>query len=91
MTATYVGDGSPEGTIVGRSGGKVGFFGAAPTVQDAITTTVGSAVANTAATSATPFGYTTAAQADAIVANVNALRVDLLALVAALEAKGIIG
>lgn len=90
MTGTYVGDGSPEGTIVGRSGGKVGFFGAAPTVQDAITTTVGSAVAGTAATSTSPFGYAEA-QANAIVANVNALRVDLLALVAALEAKGIIG
>lgn len=90
MTATYVGDGSPEGTIVGHSGSKIGFFGVAPTVQAAITTTVGSAVAGTAATSATPFGYAEA-QANAIVANVNALRVDLLALVAALEAKGIVG
>lgn len=90
MTATYVGDGSPEGTIVGRSGDKIGFFGVAPTAQAAITPTVGSAVAGTAATSTSPFGYTTAAQADAIVANVNALRVDLLALVNALEAKGII-
>lgn len=48
--------------------------------QAAVTATVGSAVATTAATSSTPFGYAEA-QANAIVANVNALRVDLLAVV----------
>ncbi len=35
------------------------------------------AVATTAATNAVPFGYSTAAQADALVAAVNALRTDL--------------
>jgi hypothetical protein len=29
MSATYTGDGSPEGEIVGRSGGKLGFYGLA--------------------------------------------------------------
>lgn len=38
------------------------------------------AVATTAATSATPFGYTTAAQADAIVTLVNELRAALVAV-----------
>jgi hypothetical protein len=47
--------------------------------QAAVTTTVGSAVATTGATSSTPFGYAEA-QANAIVTNVNALRVDVLAL-----------
>ena len=47
--------------------------------QAAVTTTVGSAVAGTAATDSSPFGYAQA-QADAIVTNINALRVDLLAM-----------
>jgi hypothetical protein len=41
---------------------------------------VGSAVATTAATDSTPFGYAEA-QANAIVANLNAVRVDVLAVV----------
>lgn len=87
----YEGVGSPDGTIIGKSDGKLGFFGKAPTVKATVSTTVGSAVATTAATSTSPFGYSSAAQADAIVANVNALRVDLLALVTELRAKGVIG
>lgn len=47
----------------------------------AAVTTVGAAVAGTAATNSTPYGFAQA-QADAIVANVNALRVDVLALAA---------
>ena len=47
--------------------------------QAAVTTTVGAAVAGTAATDSSPFGFAQA-QADAIVANINALRVDLLAM-----------
>jgi len=42
--------------------------------------TVGNAVGNNSATNTTPFGYDSAAQADAIVTNVNALRTDVLAL-----------
>lgn len=91
MSANYEGVGSPDGTTFGRTGGKIGFLGTAPTVKATITTTVGSAVATTGATNTTPYGYSGAAQADAIVANVNALRVDLLALVAELKAKGLIG
>lgn len=44
------------------------------------TTTVGAAVVGTGATNAAPFGYTTAAQANAIVTRLNQLRVDVLAL-----------
>ena len=47
--------------------------------QGAVTTTVGSAVATTAATAVAPYGFSEA-QANAIVANANALRVDVLAL-----------
>lgn len=86
----YEAVGSPDGSIIGKSTGKLGFFGTAPTVKATITPTVGSAVATTGATNSSPYGYAEA-QANAIVANVNALRVDLLALVAELEAKGLIG
>lgn len=46
----------------------------------AVTATVGTAVATTAATAVSPYGYAQA-QADAIVANINALRLDTLAVV----------
>lgn len=50
-------------------------------VQDPATT-VGAAVATTGATDQSPFGYTGAAQADAIVARINQLRTDMIALFA---------
>lgn len=78
MAGTYVGDGSPEGTIVGRSGGKVGFFGTTPTVI----ATGFTAPAATAATSTTPFGFSEA-QANAILTWVRAVDAEL-------KAKGII-
>lgn len=56
---------------------KLGFWNAAPIIQP-----VGAgqaAVVTTASTQTTPFGYTTAAQADAIVTLVNQLRSDLVA------------
>ena len=61
--------------------GEVGAIPPASSSQAAVTATVGSAVATTAATDSTPFGYAEA-QANAIVANINALRVDVLAVVA---------
>lgn len=56
------------------------FFGAAPIAQPAsanqaaVTATVGAAVATTAATQTTPWGFATQAQADAIVERVNELK-----------------
>lgn len=78
MAGTYIGDGSPEGTIVGRSSGKVGFFGTAPTVI----TTGFVAPAATAATASTPYGFSEA-QANAILVWVRAMDAEL-------KAKGII-
>lgn len=78
MAATYLGDGSPEGSVFGRSGGKIGFFGTAPS---AIATGF-TAPAATAATSTTPFGYSQA-QADAIVTWIRAADAEL-------KAKGLI-
>lgn len=78
MTATYADDGSPEGIIVGRSSGKVGFFGTTPTVI----ATGFTAPAATAATSSTPFGFSEA-QANAIVTWIRAADAEL-------KAKGLI-
>lgn len=78
------------------------FFGATPVVQPsgssqaAVTltmaavasATVGAAVATTGATNTTPYGFTTAAQANDLVSRVNQLRDDVQALVARMaEAK----
>ena len=74
--------GTTTGTKIGTATSqKIGFHNATPVVQR-----VGAAqaaVGTTAATQTTPFGYTTAAQADAIVTLVNEIR-------AALVEKGLI-
>ena len=59
-----------DGVVLGQSSGKVGFYGVTPVVKASAIT----AVASTAATSTTnAYGYTTAAQADAIVTAVNSI------------------
>lgn len=72
------------------SGDKFGLWGQTPTTKPAALTqtystatgthvaVVATAVATTAATNITPFGYTTQAQADDIIAQLNALRLDLI-------------
>ncbi len=49
----------------------LGFFGVGASVRPTATTTAATAVATTGATNAVPFGYTTAAQADDIVTQLN--------------------
>lgn len=47
----YIGDGRPDGTIIGRtSTEKVGFFGTAPIDQEAANTAVTTSVTTTATT-----------------------------------------
>lgn len=65
------------------SGLGIGFYGATPVVQPASP----GAVATTAATNVTPYGFSTAAQANAIVTTVNAI---LAALSAAAGGNGLI-
>lgn len=84
--AVNISVGTTTGTKIGTATTqKLGFYNATPVVQPtsanqaAVTTTVGSAVATTAATNTSPYGYDQA-QADAIVTNINALRVDVLAI-----------
>lgn len=79
MAAYYITDGSPEGGIFGRSGEKIAFFGATPSVK----ATGFTAPASTAATSTSPFGYAEA-QANAIVTWIRAVDAEL-------KAKGLIG
>lgn len=62
---------------------------AALIVQDLAAATIGSALATTGATNSTPYGFTTAAQADTLIALVNALRVDLIDMRASLVASGL--
>ncbi len=64
-------DGNSNGTVLGQSATDlISFYGASPVVQNAAVTSV----TTTAATSTTnAYGYTTAAQADAIVTAVNAI------------------
>lgn len=64
-------DGRPDGTLLGSAAtDKVGLFGKTPVVQQTAIT----AVATTAATSTTPFGFTEA-QANAIIAGINQAKV----------------
>lgn len=80
-----------NGTVIGRTAAKkLAFHGATPvaqragSAQAAVTTTVGAALATTAATTSTPYGFSQV-QADGLIARVNALRVDVLALTALLN------
>ena len=42
-TYNYLGDGNPDGTIIGQSASeKIGFYGATPVVQASAITTTGS-------------------------------------------------
>ena len=76
--ANFEGVQDVEGTTFGKSGGKIAFLGAAPSVV----ATGFTAPAATAATSTTPFGYSEA-QANAILVWVRAIDAEL-------KAKGII-
>ena len=79
------------------------FHGASPvpqrsgSAQTAVTKTTGAAIATTGSTNSSPYGFTTSAQADALVARVNQLVTDNANLVilvnelrAALVEKGLI-
>lgn len=76
-----VGDNSPDGMNMGLTASeKVAFHGSTPVIQRV--GAAGAAVATTgsiAATSASAHGYTTSAQADAIVTLVNEIRATLVA------------
>lgn len=70
MGVKYLGDYGSDGVCMGRAAAdKIGFYGATPVVQASTFTSVDT----TAATSSSPYGYSTSTQADAIVTAVNAI------------------
>ena len=80
------------------AGGKLGLFGVTPVVraaaynQTAYSTAARAttaAVAATGASNSTPYGYTTAAQADAIVSSINNLKQLVNALIDDAQAYGL--
>ena len=81
MAKEYAGSGNDDGVVMGRSGGKIGFFGVTTAVTQS---TLTPAVATTAATTTTPYGWTTLAQANKVTKNLNEI-------VTALKACGIMG
>lgn len=84
-------EGRPDGMLVGKSASDlVGIHGATPTSQAATQDAVLSTVISTAATSTSPFGYASAAQADAITDVIEDLRTTLDAVTTALRNKGIL-
>ena len=75
--ARNISTGTTTGTIMATTTAqKLAFHGATAVIQRA--GAAQAAVATTAATNTTPYGYTTAAQADAIVALVNEIRATLV-------------
>jgi UDP-N-acetyl-D-mannosaminuronic acid transferase (WecB/TagA/CpsF family) len=70
---------SDDGYIVGKAAtDTVGFYGTTPIVQR--TGAAQAAVVTTGTTSSSPFGFTSAAQGDAIIALVNELRAAMVAV-----------
>jgi hypothetical protein len=79
MAVKHLSDGNPDGTVLGQSvTDKISLYNVTPIVQRS--GAAQAAVATTGATNTTPYGFTTAAQADAIVTLVNELRAALVAL-----------
>lgn len=75
MTVRQLSDLDSDGTVLGQSASdKIAFFGATPVVQQ----THVAAVSTTAATTTSPWGFSTSTQADAIVSLVNQCRTALV-------------
>jgi hypothetical protein len=79
MAVKQLSDGGADGTILGQTGDKIGFFGESPSAK----ATGFTAPAATAATNSTPYGFSEA-QANAIVTWIRAADAEL-------KAKGFIG
>lgn len=78
MAVEYIDDGNVDGTVLGQSADTLlGFHNATPVAQRSGADQA--AVATTGASNSSPYGYTTAAQADAIVTLLNEVRACLVA------------
>ena len=76
MAEEYVGSGNDDGDILGRDGGKISFFGGTPVTKSTIT----SACATTVATTTTPYGFASLAQANKVTKNLNEIVTALKAI-----------
>jgi len=64
-------DGNPDGVVLGQDDSdKISFYGADPVVQP---TNIASVTTTGASSTTNAYGYTTAAQADAIVTSINSI------------------
>ena len=82
--------GSPDGSQWGDSTSPIGVLGATPTTQATLTTTQ-TAVTTTVSISSTittSWGYASSTQANDIVAQVNAAKVDITAIKTVLQRYG---
>jgi len=78
MAARQISDGNPDGLSIGQSStDKIGFYGTAPSVKTSIT----DYTTTTAATSTSPYGYSST--------QANALNAAVVAIMAQLKAKGL--
>lgn len=74
-----IGSGGSGGSTLGESASeKISFYGFTPVVQPSGSGQA--AVATTAATSTSPWGFSTSTQANAVVTLVNQVRADLVSL-----------
>jgi hypothetical protein len=84
-------DGRPDGFLLGKDASdKWCAHGGTPTTQDANIDDVLSTVISTAATSDSPFGFATAAQADAITDVIEDCRTTINAVLDVLINKGFV-
>lgn len=77
MAVEYIGNGNPDGSSFGSAiTEKVSFYGVTPVIQptSGSQAAVATSTITTAATSTSPYGYATTTQADAIPAQIVALR-----------------
>lgn len=79
MAVEYLDNGNDDGTVLGQSASeKIGFYGVTPIVQRS--GAAQAAVGTTAATTSTPWGFSTSTQADGIITLLNELRASDVAL-----------
>lgn len=61
-TPSYVGDGNDDGEILGRSSGKIGFYGTTPAVQQVVTASITTTISQVATSGKWAFATSTAAK-----------------------------
>jgi hypothetical protein len=75
-TPVYVGSGDPDGEVLGRSSGKVGFYGLATPIAQR----TGSTMTALTLTTATSGGFATSAAFNSFSAQLEELRATIVAL-----------